>query len=67
MRKKLLVNHVGKRSQTANHEGKDLTGRSLFMKALDVIIMMRRGLIDQDVIRTGLTMASLGIVAKRRR
>ena len=67
VRKKLLVNHVEKRSQTANHEGKDLTKRSLFMKALDVIITMRRGLIDRDVIGTGLTTASHGIVAKRRR
>ena len=65
MRKKLPINHVGKRSQTANHEGKDLTGRSLFMKALDMIIMISRGLIDRDVIETGLSMASLGIVAKR--
>ena len=65
MRKKFSINHVGKMSQTSNHEEKNLTGRSLFIKALDVIIMMRRGLIDRDVIGTGLTMASLGIVAKR--
>ena len=67
MRKKLPVNHIWKRSQTANHEGKDVTRKSLFMKALNVIIMMRRGLIDRDVIGTGLTMVSLGIVAKRQR
>ena len=67
MRKKLPVNLAGKRSQTVNHEEKDLTWRSLFMKALDAIIMMRRGLIDRDVIGTGLTMMSLGIVAKRQK
>ena len=65
--KKLPVNHVEKKGPTANHEGKDLTKRSLFMKVLDVIITMRRGLIDRGVIGTGLTMAILGIVAKRRR
>ena len=67
VRKKPPVNPVGKRSQTANREGKDLTGRSLFMRALDVIIMIRRGLIDRDVIGMGLTMVILGIAAKRRR
>ena len=41
VRKELPVNHFGKRSQTVNHEGKDLTRRSLFMKALDLIVMMR--------------------------
>ena len=49
MRKKLLVNPVGKRSQTTNHEGKDLTGRSLFMRALDKRIGRKRGLINRDV------------------
>ena len=67
VRKKLPVNLVGKRSQTANHEGKDLTRRSLFMKALDMIIVIRQGFIDRDVIGTGLTMTSLGIVGKRRK
>ena len=67
MRKRLPVNHVEKKGPTVNHEGKDLTKRGLFMKVLDVIITMRQGLIDQGVIGTGLTMAILGIVAKRRR
>ena len=67
VRMKLPVNHVEKRGQIANYKEKDLTKRSLFMKVLDVIITMRRGLIDRGVIGTGLTMAILGIVAKRRR
>ena len=67
VRKKLPVNHDEKKGQTANHKEKDLTKRSLFMKVLDVIITTRRGLIDRGVIETGLTMAILGIVAKRRR
>ena len=41
VRKKFPTNPVEKRSQTTNRKGKDLTERSLFMKALDVKIMTR--------------------------
>ena len=67
MRKKLPVDHVEKKAPTVNHEGEDLTQRSLFMKVLDVIIVMKQGLIDRGINGTGLPMAILGIVAKRRR
>ena len=48
VRRKLPVNPVGKKSQMANHEGKDLTGRSLFMRALDRRTGRKKGLIDRD-------------------
>ena len=67
VRKKLLVNPVRKRNQMVNHEGKGLTKRSLFMKAISVRIMMKQGLIDRDVIGTGLTTMSVGTTAKRQR
>ena len=67
MRKNHPVNLVGRRNQMADRIGKGLTVRSLFMRALVVRIMMKRGLFDRDIIETGLTMMSLGTIAKRRR
>ena len=61
------VSHVGKKPKMENLGWKDLTPRSLFMRALNRRIRKKRSLIDRDVIETGLTTLSLGTTAKKRK